>query len=127
MASNTRTPARRRALWLLAMALVAVQTLGFLHRVAHARHGAVAASVSSAAFEARTPAATGWLDALFSGHAGGRDCDAFDQTSHADLAVGGTLAFASAPPEAPLAIVHRACHIAAQARGFLARAPPPPI
>ena len=44
--------------------------------------------------------------------------------SHADLAVGAALDLTSASPDGAPSVVHPAWHLAAQAQGFLARAPP---
>jgi hypothetical protein len=111
-------------------AVVAVQTLSVLHGVVHMGRAA------QAIVEAQSPlpglgsvapstatAPSSWLDAMFAHHAG-HDCDAFDQASHADLVV--------ALPSGVVAVllclertaVHLAWHVAAQARGFLARGPP---
>ena len=110
------------------MALLAVQTLGVLHRAAHvdlARLSAVAAIGYSAEAAEAPRSVRGWLNTLFAGHAGARDCDAFDQMSHGDAAVTTTaLDLGSSPPAMASAVVHPAWHLAAQARGFLARGPP---
>jgi len=104
----------------LLVALVLAQTLGLVHRIVHAPiggHPPVSASASMAA-------GAGWLKALFPGHSSEHGCDLYDQLSHAD-----------AVPEAPAAAIlargldavptrHSVGQIAAQAAGFLARAPP---
>ena len=124
------SPQRARLVWGLLVALLFVQMLGVLHRIAHvdvARLQAVAAAAAgdrAGAVAAPSPA-RGWLGAVFAGHAGGRDCDAFEQMSHGDAAVAVTTLDLgdSAPAMAP-EVSHPAWHIAAQARGFLARGPP---
>lgn len=117
----------------LAVALVAVQMLGLAHRIVHADRTQLAA-VSTAASVAGVDASVlkaaphrsgSWLLALFAGHGQPHDCDAFDQMSPADVTVDVTFDLA-APPPAPVeaCFMHAAWHLAAQAQGFLARAPP---
>ena len=117
--------------WALAVMLFCVQTLGALHRIAHADPlrlqatvSASAASSSSAAAAASARSGSGWLEALFAGHAGSRDCDAFDQLSHADAVFVAVLDLAQAPPAQPPVDVAPAWQIAARARGYFARGPP---
>ena len=120
---------RRLACSALLVALVLAQTLGLVHRIVHAPtggHSALAVPVlASASASAAMEAGTRWLKALFSGHSSEQGCDLYDQLSHAD-----------AVPEAPAAAIlahgldavptrHSAGQVAAQAAGFLARAPPP--
>ncbi len=110
-----RVSGRARSLLLsLALALALLQTLGAMHRVAHAPRGA-------------DGHVAGWLERLFAGHAAnGHDCDAYDQASHGDLAGGfAALDMPAIPPAVELLLPHSGWHIAAQARGFLARGPPP--
>ncbi|MEO7057047.1 MAG: hypothetical protein ABI281_14450 [Caldimonas sp.] len=120
--------------WALAVMLLCVQTLGALHRIAHVdplrlQATAVAASVAGVAEDSTTiatvaPSRSSWLQTLFAGHIGSRDCDAFDQLSHADAVFATVLDLAQAPPAQPPADAAPAWHIAAQARGYLARGPP---
>jgi hypothetical protein len=136
-------PPARAALWLVGLALlalIAVQTLSLLHGIAHAGRSGPAPAGIQAALGARSalsdlpsaiaaaqslPAsdAGSWLDALFGGH-GGPECKAFDQASHADLAALATAEPVFAAPTSEPTSVHIAWHLAAQARGFLARGPP---
>lgn len=124
-------PAPRCALaWVLLMALLAVQTLGVLHRIAHVDVARLQATAAESAVAGRTDVAEsprvsrGWPSALFAGHAGGRDCDAFDQMSHGDAAVATALDLGTSPPAMAPDVDHPAWHLAAQACGFLARGPP---
>ena len=129
-----RRPRSARAwAWLIVLALVAVQTLGALHGVAHASRAGQAVADASAAigtsFEPGaaaepSPHSISWLDAVFGANSGGHDCKAFDQASHADLVgTAPSMAVFAAPAVAP-ACVRIAWHLAAQASGFLARGPP---
>ncbi len=123
---------------LLVAALLVVQMLGLAHRVTHAGHGqdwAAERAADTIATTATTdttagastevaPRVPGFFAALFAGHAGQRDCDAFDQMSHADVArASAPIVVAEPLPGAPV-VFHGAWHIAAQAHGFLARGPP---
>lgn len=110
----------------VAVALVAAQVLGLLHRTVHADDSAIAALPSFATAHADADSHGGWIDALFSGHHAARDCVAFDQMGHADLAT-----FPGAVPVPPplpsgnqMQPRNGARHVAAQACGFLARGPP---
>lgn len=113
--------------WLLVAALLTVQMLGLMHRQAHAGHlnaPVSQAAEAAAADNAAPPAGRGFLAALFAGHVGGRDCDAFDHVSHADMAFAASFSVSAGPPVAASDVFHPAWQIAAQARGFLARGPP---
>lgn len=107
----------------LTVALVVVQALGLLHRVTHfepwhdGAHGVVAPGNAFA-----TPAPDALQ--LFAGHEEANDCELFDQSSHADLAFGTAMNDAFLRPRAVALRTHASSHIAAQAQGFLARAPP---
>ena len=140
---RTSLAASRRVRWLallLVCAVVLLQTLGLLHRTVHAdRLGAVA--VAGASDEAAMQGAAASVDStadspraddgsarnpiakLFAGHHG-HDCDRYDQASHADLVFCLAFGLPSVLPPQPRLGSHPAWHIAAQARGFLARAPP---
>ena len=134
LSSRRRRPSdRRRALSaVLAAALVLVQMLGLAHRIVHADRTQPAAAASFAAggdapAVAKSPAhrsGKGWLVALFAGHDLGADCDAFDQSSHADFVVDLSLDAALPSFGGEACFRHAAWHVAAQAQGFLARAPP---
>ncbi|MEO5881530.1 MAG: hypothetical protein ABIQ06_03870 [Caldimonas sp.] len=115
------------------LTLLAVQTLGLAHRVVHAERGAylkhelprLFASVGAPELQTLSRGSgRGWIEALFAGHEQGHDCDAFDQMSHADATVESLLATVPVPRAANRSFMHAAWHLAAQARGFLARAPP---
>ena len=126
---------------LLVFAVVLMQTFGLLHRTVHAdRLGVVA--VADASDETVTQGARSSIDStgdspraddasahnpiakLFVGHHG-HDCDRYDQASHADLVFGFAFGSPAVLPPPQLRLdSHPAWHIAAQARGFLARAPP---
>jgi hypothetical protein len=126
-------PWNRAALWLLLLAVLTVQMLSLLHGVAHAGRfdrTTAEAEVSAVASEARnslvpslTPRPASWIDLMFAGH-GGADCDAFDQASHADLVFASPPSMVAAASAIERMPAHIAWHIAAQARGFLARGPP---
>ncbi len=129
-------PNRRRGFALfLALALVVVQMLGLAHRIVHADRSQLAGTSAAAApaggSDSPAPKAfahrsgSGWLLAVFSGHDPTHDCDAFDQMSHADFVAGVTIEAVAPPaPPAEACFMHAAWHLAAQARGFLARGPP---
>ena len=107
---------RRSLIGLMLAAWVLTQALGVVH---HVMSGHTAASAQADDAGARL------LKALFAGHHDDRDCKAFDQLAHADLAFG----FAGVPAahdsgDTPLIVSHRFWQIAAQAAGFLARGPP---
>lgn len=106
----------------LAMALALVQSIGLLHGIVHL--GDSAPAFADMGVHGQDVDGRGDLAALFPGHDGEQDCDRFDQMSHADLAVGGALDLGSMPLPQHAAVAHAAWHIAAQARGFLARGPP---
>jgi hypothetical protein len=104
------------------MALVLMQALGLLHRVAHAAPADVGATWSQAATPDHGPG--DWLQALFKAHDSASSCEVYDQLTHADP-LGSACAPATAVlPEPGGASVFAVTHIAAQASGFLARGPP---
>jgi len=108
----------------LAFALLVVQGLGLLHRVVHggkSHAGGVGALASGIAIATATKAT---LPALFEFHREAGDCQLFDQLSHGDLTVGGTGHGAAGVVPGAAPRVHSTWHVAAQAQGFLARAPP---
>ena len=133
---STVAPGARLVLVALALAVIVLQTLGALHRVAHGSRLGVAGAASpshearrlagpsmSRVEHAHTTTSAPWLARLFTGHHG-HDCDNYDQSSHTDLLF--EVAFhapASPLPEAGVGF-HSAWHVAAQASGFRARAPP---
>jgi hypothetical protein len=139
IAAPAGRPARRRvrslrgALWLLALAMLAVQTLSLLHGVAHSARWshastdptcpATALALRAAPKSLASQRPGSWLDGLFGG-AAGHDCKAFDQASQGDLigAVAPSLVVASLPEVPPCTSFAR--QHAAPAPGFLARGPP---
>lgn len=112
--SLPRTPLRRSLGWCvgwLLLALVAMQTLGVMHKVVHGgahevgqglAHEAAQEAVHEAE-HAHAGHSHSTLLALFSGHGSGVDCQLFDQTSHGDA-----LAWLAAPlPTAPAPVFLR--------------------
>ena len=88
-------PSTRSIVWLLTLALLLAQTLGFMHGVVHAPiHGpymAATATSSNVQVTLQSASETGepsgnWVDALFSLHHGDNDCRLFDQASHGSAA-----------------------------------------
>ena len=67
---------RLRVVWLLLFALIAAQTLGLLHRVAHPTHVGAEVFVGAALEESTSP--RGWLQDLFTGHDRDSGCVLFD-------------------------------------------------
>lgn len=155
MPSRRISPSLRRATAAaLLFALVLAQTLGAMHRIVHApiaAHAAAAAAHAGAtatpsaaatlsavarpraaatpAFPtlrtATAPAGSGWLLALFSGHASEQGCDLYDQLSHADGLPMAALASAVAPAlPAPIAA---SISSAIRVRTFAVRARGPPL
>ncbi|NUZ06682.1 hypothetical protein [Piscinibacter koreensis] len=122
----------------LLVVLVLVQTLGLLHRAAHARHilldrvaasqamgdGVIAPFVASSECRAGVKCDRGWLRALFAGHDQLRQCEHYDDLSADVLAFGSAPVLLQASPQNELPAAHSAWHVAAQAQGFLARGPP---
>jgi hypothetical protein len=101
--------------WLSGLALaslLALQTLGAMHGVAHAGgHGNADAS---------------GIAKLFGGHAAGSaDCHLYDQLAHADLAAFSSTPPAALPPQGVATVALPASLPAAAPRFFQARAPPP--
>jgi hypothetical protein len=112
-ATSTRPSTGLRAAFIAALLalLVLAQTLGALHRVAHAGGDGAAASGN-------------WVLDLFAGHDHDGSCELFDQLTHGDaLCSASPPAMPSQSPGEP-ATRHAAWQIAAQAAGFLARGPP---
>lgn len=111
----------------LLLALVLVQSLGFIHRIVHAspmlQAGAVPRTAPAmAAVAERAP--QGW-QALFAGHMGEHACDLYDLASQADLL--GTAAPGTATIDSlPEAFAHRLSRgqSATPVAAFLARGPP---
>jgi hypothetical protein len=118
--SRTRRPTALIAAVLVA--LVLVQSLGLLHRFAHAPRGP--ADVVSVSVSVAGTATAGWLKTLFAGHDQDGACDVYDQLAHADLLAGVAPVTLPAIEPMPPATPHHAWQIAAQAAGFLARGPP---
>jgi hypothetical protein len=126
----TAPSVRRASPWLsavLALALVYLQTVGLLHRVAHAPQALARVSQTAPHDGATTAQATAgervW-DALFHHPAQGEDCRLFDQLSLAELALDAP-ALAAPPPAGTVAAWPAAAPRGAAARlAHRARAPP---
>ena len=73
---------RRLLLWLLLFALLAAQTLGLLHRVAHAPDFAAQSQVAAWHVQASDDKPQGWMQSLFGAHGDESGCLLFDQLSH---------------------------------------------
>lgn len=129
-------PVWQRVAWVMALwfSALAMQSLGVLHGYVHHHvgHAALAPAAQDADGDADVPTAAspapqvrGWLQTLFAGHHdGSAGCTLFDQLTHADaLHDVPALAFQAIAP-ALADEVHAAWHLATQAAGFLARAPP---
>jgi hypothetical protein len=128
---------RRRAAWLaVVVVLLLAQTLGLLHRVAHAPTAGLgphkfaaaqsrpvepAAAVHASAEHA--PSGGHGLAALFGGHDGG-GCASYDQAAHSDLLVSAAPALGAIAVSVAVAAPQCAGQPAAQAAGYLARGPP---
>lgn len=130
-------PVWQRVAWALVLwfSALAMQSLGVLHGYVHTQaHQAHQASVAPALQDqdddAPTVASTatqlqGWPQALFSGHHdGSATCALFDQLTHADVLHDVPALALQAIAPAVADEVHAAWHLATQAAGFLARAPP---
>lgn len=110
---------------LIAVALVLLQTLGAIHRIAHGTHGP-----GSARSFAEVPASVGsdqapaWMHKLFAGHEQAGVCDLFDQAAHADAAF--------AAPSMPVSVLlpqtlppcRTAQELAREVQAAYARGPP---
>ena len=111
---RARAPSARWAA-LLALALLWSQGVGLLHGIAHAPHGAPAASA---------PAPAG-LDGLFALHDEvSAACQVFDATTHGAALWGVGPAFAAPPPSVEVPVATIALPLLAAKVHFLARAPP---
>lgn len=106
------------------LALVLAQSLGLMHRLAHANLSTQA--VPGTVWSHQATSTTGdWLQALFGWHHHKSDCESYDQLTHGDALKCEPAAVQPTPVPADRVGVHRAWHLAAQAAGFLARGPPP--
>ena len=106
----------RRALMLLLAALVLVQTVGVLHRVAHAQQSSGRATVAAAE-------TTGELKALWGEHSTSAECQLFDQACP-DLLHTPDVAWPTSSPLAFGVAVVFAQRFALFARFYAARGPP---
>lgn len=97
----------------VAMAVLLAQSLGLVHRISH-----------GPGWHAATAAPAQGLDALFASHGDEGGCVLYDQLTHGDAAWSPPMQTLPALPPAAVPTPHRSWHIAAQARGFLARGPP---
>ncbi len=126
MASATHETGHRMTqriwLWLLALVLVAAQTLGLLHRIAHTPTAYGAATQSQGIDSSGD--ARGWVKDFFAGHDGDPSCRLFDQ-----LNAGGVLPdlpVLAPPPSLPLHFLSwfQGETLACSATLFDARGPP---
>lgn len=116
---------------LLALALLASQWLGLLHRSVHAweRGAAAPTAVAGADLGAEAPElapADAWLKALLGGHGDPRGCRLYDHAASGDAGLGAPLRL---PAGAPPALAGWTPHFfvtAAPPPLFRARAPPLP-
>lgn len=118
-------------LWLSALAM---QTLGLLHGYEHPHASPLWRALATQAQEVESDAVAAvpsastpvhWLKALFAGHHdGSAGCTLFDQLTHADVLHDLPALPLGAAVHTSVDEVHVAWHLAAQATGFLARAPP---
>ena len=122
---------RRVLPWALVLALLAAQTLGLVHRVAHPftqpfAHPRAHTAVAHAGHgHASDHAQHGLIETLFQGHAGDADCRLYDQLAHSDtLACPPALALPLLLPATLLAYFQGEA-LARHAALFQARAPPP--
>lgn len=129
-------PAWQRVAWVLVLwvSALTVQSLGVLHGYVHPHVGlaGLAPAAQDVDGDADAPTAApaapqvqGWLQALFAGHHdGSAGCTLFDQLTHADVLHDVPALAHQAIAPALADEVHAAWHLATQAAGFLARAPP---
>lgn len=118
--------ARRCAAVLLVFALLAAQTLGLLHRHAHASAPAAVAAHAAGVHcqQAHSPAMHGMAAAFAVHDEGSAECRLFDQIARADAAISVLILPAPVPPSLP---VLRFSHGEAVSRWvalFDARGPP---
>jgi hypothetical protein len=117
-------PVRRALLWFLLVALVSVQALGLVHRIAHGDHAAPATGFSARDGAPAGQSTAGWESGLFGAHDDDGGCLLYDQLSH-----GGFLpvaAPASLPAIAPAFLLQwfQGEFLARWAALFDARGPP---
>jgi hypothetical protein len=109
---------RRTLLFVVLLALVLGQTLGALHRLVHASRAAPSGAVSALSVPAGT------FEVFFAGHHTERDCDQYDQASHADIVWGVHAVVVATALTFECKALPPGWQLAAQAAGFLARGPP---
>ena len=111
---------RRLSLWLVALALVAAQTLGLLHRVVHTPQ-ALASAVQSVEVPGET---RGWAQEFFAGHNGEPSCRLFDELNASGVLP--DVAAVALPPVLPLYFFawFQGEALARQATLYDARGPP---
>ena len=141
-ATSTAYPLRRASLLVVVAALLLSQTLGLLHRVAHAPHAShsmeeVLGSQAHAPHPAHLAhadadggashrgAAFHWLDTLFASH-DDRACASYDHGLLADALWGAPAPVCALALNAALVPHQSTLPWAAQAAGYLARGPPIP-
>lgn len=137
VAATVRLRRRRapRGLWVLIVALLMLQMLGVVHRVAHASRLAPAAvqarlstlvhRPSSVLVGSAPPVADGWLRRIFGAESHADACVLYDQLTHADGVVSVLPSWLPQVWVAAASTWYACWQLAAQAAGFLARGPPP--
>lgn len=117
---------RRVLLVGLVVALLAMQTLGFMHRVAHGPQVGLSSHQQAAPQDdGHGHGVAGLFGGLFAGHDDDSSCRVYDQLSHSDL-IGGTCAAAlPAVPPSFLILLSLGEAAARWAALFDARGPPP--
>ncbi len=108
--------------WML-LALVAVQTLGQVHRVAHAP-GLHAEHVHESHAHAEPDHAANWIAGLFGGHEDTPECRLFDQSTLGDASGGVVQPVLPSSPSAALLAFFQGEVVARRAALFEARGPP---
>ncbi len=118
---------RRALLWPLVLALLAAQTLGLVHGVAHSPVHAAAQHVEHAGHDHHDHDDDhgGLIETLFSGHAGDADCRLYDQLSHSDTVADVPAVTLPLLLPATLFAYFQGEAVARHAALFEARAPPP--
>jgi hypothetical protein len=113
---------RRVALVALMFALLAMQTLGFMHRVVHSPQGSVAHLAQ--AHDAHEEHHALDIGHLFAGHEDDSACRVYDQLSHADLLSCVPAVALPVVPPAFLILLSHGDFVARWAALFDARGPP---
>ena len=106
---------------MLLCAMLLMQVVGLWHGVVHAHGPRHAMHEDATALQEPTG-----LEELFAHHDDAADCQAFDQLSHADAPAFARPEPGVEHPAVPRLRARPLPNVAAQASGFLARAPPGP-